>query len=135
MKCIRFIRHPKGGGWAKPKNGVAHFWAWGWRCGVSEATRQKPTKFLTRCPKLANFQFFTSLSQVAKKRLNIALRFPACTQRINMRKYTTLFLNLQCLFCKQFIHRLLLLYFIYAHFVYFLCTSAKRYTEYVRHSI
>jgi hypothetical protein len=26
-----------GDGWAKPKNGEAHFWAWSWRCGVSEA--------------------------------------------------------------------------------------------------
>jgi len=23
--------HLKGGGWAEPKNGEAHFWAWGWR--------------------------------------------------------------------------------------------------------
>jgi len=31
----------KGGGWAEPKNGEAHFWAWGWRCGVSEANTAK----------------------------------------------------------------------------------------------
>jgi len=24
-------RHPKGGGWAEPKNGEAYFWARSWR--------------------------------------------------------------------------------------------------------
>jgi len=35
------VRHRKGGGWAEPKNGEAHFWAWGWRCCVSAANTAK----------------------------------------------------------------------------------------------
>jgi len=30
-----------GGGWAKPKNGEAHFFGVGWRCGVSAANTAK----------------------------------------------------------------------------------------------
>jgi len=28
LNFILLVRHPKGGGWAKPKNGEAYFWAW-----------------------------------------------------------------------------------------------------------
>jgi hypothetical protein len=37
----RYATRLSGGGWAYPKNGVALFWALGWRCGVSAANTAK----------------------------------------------------------------------------------------------
>jgi hypothetical protein len=37
----RYATRLSGGGWAEPKNGEVHFWAWGWRCGVSAANTAK----------------------------------------------------------------------------------------------
>ena len=78
----RNFTHPKGGGWAEPKNGEAHFWAWGWRCGVSEANTAEANfsiNKLSDCSELSGYAKFSILNFFKVAPL-LVLR-THCTQR------------------------------------------------------
>jgi hypothetical protein len=85
------VRYPKGGGWAKPKNGEANFWARSWRCGVSEANTAK-ANFLKNIF-VSFFPFFANLSNYAKLStlLTLFFRFPIALRCCLVPEYVDLF--------------------------------------------
>jgi len=59
-----------GGGWAKPKNGEANFWARSWRCGVSVANTAKANYLINIF--VAFLRFFTHFSHYSLISLEVA---------------------------------------------------------------